>query len=49
MTSTPRILLIGTADTKSPELAFLKERIEAAGGEGVFMDIGVLERGTLKA
>jgi len=49
MTSTPRILLIGTADTKSPELAFLKERIEAAGGEVVFMDIGVLERGTLKA
>jgi uncharacterized protein (UPF0261 family) len=45
----PRILLIGTADTKSPELTFLKERIVEAGGEVVFMDIGVLARGTLKA
>jgi uncharacterized protein (UPF0261 family) len=45
----PRILLIGTADTKSPELTFLKERIVEAGGEVVFMDIGVLARGALKA
>jgi len=45
----PRILLIGTADTKSPELTFLKERIIEAGGGVVFMDIGVLARGTLKA
>ena len=45
----PRILLIGTADTKSPELTFLKERIGEAGGEVVFMDIGVLAQGKLKA
>lgn len=45
----PRILLIGTADTKSPELTFLKDEILEAGGEVVFMDIGVLARGTLKA
>jgi uncharacterized protein (UPF0261 family) len=45
----PRILLIGTADTKSPELTFLKDCILEAGGEVVFMDIGVLARGTLKA
>ena len=45
----PRILLIGTADTKSPELTFLKERIVEAGGEVVFMDVGVLSRGELKA
>jgi uncharacterized protein (UPF0261 family) len=45
----PRILLIGTADTKSPELTFLKDRILDLGGEVVFMDIGVLARGTLKA
>lgn len=45
----PRILLIGTADTKSPELTFLKERIVEAGGEVVFMDIGVLARGALTA
>jgi uncharacterized protein (UPF0261 family) len=44
----PRILLVGTADTKSPELSFLKERVIEAGGEVVFMDIGVLARGTLK-
>ena len=48
MTATPRILLIGTADTKSPELSFLRDCILAAGGETVFMDIGVLARGTLK-
>jgi uncharacterized protein (UPF0261 family) len=45
----PRILLIGTADTKSPELTFLKERIAQAGGEVLFMDIGVLARGALMA
>lgn len=49
MSPKPRILLIGTADTKSPELTFLKERILESGGEAVFMDIGVLARGTLKA
>jgi uncharacterized protein (UPF0261 family) len=49
MTAKPRILLIGTADTKSPELTFLKENIIASGGEVVFMDIGVLARGTLRA
>jgi uncharacterized protein (UPF0261 family) len=49
MNSKPHILLIGTADTKSPELTFLKECIFEAGGEVVFMDIGVLARGTLEA
>lgn len=49
MTAKPRILLIGTADTKSPELTFQKDCILEAGGEVVFMDIGVLARGTLKA
>ena len=49
MTAPSRILLIGTADTKSSELTFLKNRILEAGGETVFMDIGVLARGTLKA
>ena len=47
--ATPRILLIGTADTKSPELTFLRDCIFEAGGDVVFMDIGVLARGTLKA
>ncbi|WP_298256722.1 Tm-1-like ATP-binding domain-containing protein [Bradyrhizobium sp.] len=48
-TTRPRILLIGTADTKSPELAFLRDCILQAGAEAVFMDIGILARGTLKA
>lgn len=49
MPSSPRILLIGTADTKSPELTFLRDCIIGAGAGVVFMDIGVLARGTLKA
>ena len=49
MAAKPRILLIGTADTKSPELTFLRDCIRDAGGDVMFMDIGVLARGTLKA
>ncbi len=45
MAGRPRILLIGTADTKSPELAFLRDCIAEAGGETVFMDVGVLAPG----
>ena len=39
---TPRILLIGTADTKSDELLFIRRRIEAGGGEALIMDVGIL-------
>jgi uncharacterized protein (UPF0261 family) len=42
MNSTPTILLIGTADTKSAELLFLRECIEAGGGRVRVMDVGVL-------
>jgi len=49
MVARPRILLIGAADTKSPELSFLRDCILRAGGDVVFMDVGVLARGTLKA
>jgi uncharacterized protein (UPF0261 family) len=38
-----RVLLVGTADTKSDELLFLKSCIEADGGEAAIMDVGVLE------
>lgn len=38
----PRILLIGTADTKSDELLFMRGRIEAGGGEALVMDVGIL-------
>lgn len=40
--STPRILLVGTADTKADELGFLRTCIEAAGGRALLMDVGVL-------
>jgi uncharacterized protein (UPF0261 family) len=38
----PRILLIGTGDTKSDELLFMQRCINEAGGETVMMDISVL-------
>ena len=40
--SQPRILLIGTADTKSDELLYLKDCIERTGSVAVIMDVGVL-------
>lgn len=36
------ILVVGTADTKSDELLFLKQTIEAAGASAAIMDVGVL-------
>lgn len=42
MKATPRILLIGTADTKSAELLFMRRAIEEGGGQVVVMDVGVL-------
>ena len=39
---TPRILLIGTGDTKSDEMLFMRECIEGAGGIAVMMDVSVL-------
>lgn len=49
MAGRPKILLIGTGDTKSPELAFLRDCIGEAGGETVFMDVGVLAGGAYPA
>ncbi|OSI79098.1 Tm-1-like ATP-binding domain-containing protein [Bradyrhizobium canariense] len=40
--SRPRILLIGTGDTKSDELLFMQRCIAGAGGETVLMDVSVL-------
>jgi uncharacterized protein (UPF0261 family) len=42
MAENPKILIIGTADTKGDELLYLKSRVEKAGGEGLVMDVGVL-------
>lgn len=36
------ILVIGTFDTKAPELAYLIERMEAQGGEALAMDVSIL-------
>ncbi len=38
----PRILLIGTGDTKADELLFMCDRITEAGGEPIMMDVSVL-------
>ncbi len=40
----PRILIIGTADTKADELLFMKQCIDGAGGSALIMDVGVLGR-----
>lgn len=42
MITSPRILVIGTHDTKAEELAYLAGRIRAAGGRTITMDVGVL-------
>lgn len=42
MKSGLKILIIGTADTKSDELLFMKQCIEREGASGVIMDVGVL-------
>lgn len=41
----PRILIVGTVDTKSDEIAFIAEQVVAAGGVPVIMDVGVLGAG----
>lgn len=38
----PRILLVGTADTKSAEILYLREHIRSLGGTAIVMDVGVL-------
>ena len=46
--SLPRILIVGTADTKSDEIAFMADQVRLAGGEPVLMDVGVLAQGRLQ-
>lgn len=46
MTNT--VLLMGTADTKSDELNFLRQCIEQQGASCLLMDVGVQERGQVK-
>jgi uncharacterized protein (UPF0261 family) len=42
MNTDKTILIIGTYDTKSDELRYLRERIESQGGRTLSMDVGVL-------
>lgn len=46
---TTTILLVGTVDTKSDEIAYLREVIGSAGGQALVMDVGVLGRGGFTA
>jgi uncharacterized protein (UPF0261 family) len=41
----PTVLLVGTADTKSEELQFIRDNLIRAGAAVLFMDVGVLEHG----
>jgi uncharacterized protein (UPF0261 family) len=47
--SLPAILIVGTVDTKSEEIGFLREQVLAAGARALVMDVGVLASGTLTA
>lgn len=47
MTRKPSILLIGTVDTKSDEIAYLRDCVLQAGGTVLVMDVGVLGRGSV--
>lgn len=49
MSASPRILVVGTVDTKSEEIAFLCQQVRAAGGLPRVMDVGVLGSGALQA
>src|SRR5919106_4443536 len=40
--SRPVIATIGTLDTKGAEIAYVRERIEALGGEALVIDTGIL-------
>jgi uncharacterized protein (UPF0261 family) len=39
------ILIVGTADTKSDELAFLRNKIQSQGAKVLVMDVGILTKG----
>lgn len=39
--STAAVIVIGTMDTKAPELVYLAERVRAAGARALLMDVGV--------
>ena len=44
----PHILIVGTVDTKSDEIGFMREQVLAAGGQASVMDVGVLAKGRIQ-
>ena len=46
--NSPRILIVGTVDTKSDEIGFMAEQVAAAGGQALVMDVGVLAKGRIQ-
>lgn len=48
MSRPPVILIVGTIDTKSDEIAYLSERVRHCGGLPLVMDVGVLGSGGLQ-
>jgi epoxide hydrolase-like predicted phosphatase len=42
------VLIVGTVDTKSDELSYLRTKIESLGAQVILMDVGVLEDGKAK-
>lgn len=48
MSHAPRILIVGTVDTKSDEIGFMAEQVAASGGQAVVMDVGVLGNGRIR-
>lgn len=45
----PRVLIVGTVDTKSEEIGFVRDQVLAAGGRPLVMDVGVRGAGTVVA
>lgn len=46
--SSPCILIVGTVDTKSDEIGFMTEQVQAVGGHALVMDVGVLAQGRIR-
>lgn len=49
MKPAPTILIVGTVDTKSDEIAYMRDAVQRCGGQVLVMDVGVLGRGGLVA
>jgi uncharacterized protein (UPF0261 family) len=45
----PTVVLVGTLDTKGPEIGFVRERLRNQGVDVIVMDTGVLDEPTLEA